>query len=480
MKRNPKPSVVKCGSGYRLVPEIGGWIYLHIQGEPRERGIQHGYLLAEELGIIMRSLKYLTYWDTGMPWSYFVQAAEEMFVPYIDLEFLEEIKGIAEGARSKGADVSWQEILAWNGYEELTDYWWPNEKAGEYANSDRAMKDHCSAFLALVEKDNQKKIVMAHNSWNNFEVGQFANLILDIQPEDGQGHRVFMQSVPGYIDSFSDFFVTGAGIMGTETTIGGFSLYDPNEAPEFFRVRKAMQYAESLNAFVDLMRKQNNGGYANSWLLADIGSKEIMRFELGLRYFNVERKSDGYFVGFNAPLDPRIRNLECSNTGYADTRRHQGARQVMLPELVEEEFKEFNLSRTKGSIVKKAKDIIANHRDVYLEQKLRHEKGKPVKIINPCSRTVCGHYELDPREYMSQPGRPLPFQPRGAVDGKVMDSDLAKKMSFWARWGSSCGMSFDAKKFLAAHRQWQHLDGFLFDRPGQPWKLFAAGQEKAK
>jgi len=31
--------------GYRY--NIQGWIYLHIEGEPYERGYQHGYLLAD-------------------------------------------------------------------------------------------------------------------------------------------------------------------------------------------------------------------------------------------------------------------------------------------------------------------------------------------------------------------------------------------------------------------------------------------------
>ena len=29
--------------------ERAGWIYLHIEGEPRERGFQHGYLLGKEI-----------------------------------------------------------------------------------------------------------------------------------------------------------------------------------------------------------------------------------------------------------------------------------------------------------------------------------------------------------------------------------------------------------------------------------------------
>ncbi len=438
--------------GYRY--EENGWIYLHIEGKPYERGFQHGKLLSQEIWEIKRSLKYLTYWNTGKEWQFFVDASERLFVPWIDQEYLDEIRGIADGAQTAGVKVSWQEILAWNGYEELTDYWWPNEKSGKYAKGEKDDKDHCSAFIATGSATKNGRIVMAHNTWSEFETGQFSNLILDIAPSEG--HRIFMQSVPGYIDSFSDFFVTNAGLMGTETTIGGFSLYDPNEAPEFFRVRKAMQYSDNLDQFVETMKKNNNGGYANTWLLGDVNTGEIMRYELGLQYYNVTRTKDGSFIGFNAPLDPRIRNLECSNTGYADIRRHQGARQVRLAEL---------MAKHHGRLdVELGKTILADHHDVYLHRN------------NPCSRTVDGHYELDAREYMSQPGRPLPFQPRGTVDGKVMDSKMAEDLAFWAIWGNSAGMPFNATEFLKKHIQWDHLNGYLKDRPSQPWTSFKADQ----
>ena len=449
-----KTHLVEYNQGYRY--EENGWIYLHIEGKPYERGFQHGKLLAQEIWEIKRSLKYLTYWNTGKDWQFFVDASERLFVPWIDQEYLDEIRGIADGAQTAGVKVSWQEILAWNGYEELTDYWWPNEKSGKYPKGEKSNKDHCSAFIATGSATKDGRIVMAHNSWNEFEFGQFSNLILDIAPSEG--HRIFMQSDPGYIDSFSDFFVTNAGLMGTETTIGGFSQYDPNEAPEFFRVRKAMQYSDNLDQFVEIMKKNNNGGYANTWLLGDIHTGEIMRYELGLQYYNVTRTKDGSFIGFNAPLDPRIRNLECSNTGYADIRRHQGARQVRLAELMAEHHGRLD--------VESAKTILADHRDVYLDHK-----------DNPCSRTVDGHYELDAREYMSQPGRPLPFQPRGTVDGKVMDSRMAEDLAFWAIWGNSAGMSFNATEFLKKHIQWDHLNGYLKDRPSQPWTSFKAAQK---
>jgi hypothetical protein len=442
------------GKGYRF--DRDGWIYVHIEGEPHERGYQYGYLVAPELAEILEKMKGLTYLNTGMEWEFFVEQAEEQFVPRVGEEFLEEIKGIADGAQAAGTAVAWQDVLTWNGYEELTDYWWPNEMAQWYENYVPPENDHCSAFIATGSYTRDGKVVMGHNSWDNFEHGQYLNEILDIQP--AQGYRIFMQSVPGFIDSYSDFFVTGAGIMGTETTIGGFGQYKADEAPEFYRARRAMQYAKDLDEWVELMKKQNNGGYANSWLLADLNTGEIMRFELGLKFTNVERTKDGYFAGFNAPEDPRIRNLECSNTGYADVRRHQGARRVRLMQLME---------KYRGKIdVKNGKKILADHYDVYLEKE------------NPCSRTVDGHYELDAREYMSQPGRPLPFQPRGTVDGKVMTSDLAAGLSFWARWGNSSGTPFDADDFLAEHAQWSHLDGYLKDRPTQPWSLFTASQKQ--
>jgi len=438
--------ITQYGSGYRF--DENGWVYVHIEGAPYERGFQHGYLVAPELKEILRSLKYLTYFDTGMEWEFFVEAAEKLFVRYTDQEFLEEIRGIADGAKAAGVDISWQEVLTWNGYEELTGYWWPNEVAGEYAGGDN---DHCSGFIAAGSATKDGKIIMAHNSWDAFEQGQFFNVILDIKP--ASGHRMFMQSAPGFIDSMTDFFVTEAGLMGTETTIGGFSLYDPNEVPEFVRVRKAMQYANTLDEFVEFMEKQNNGGYANSWLLGDINTGEIMRLELGLKYQNIQRKKDGYFIGFNAPEDPRIRNLECSKTGYTDIRMASGARRVRLTQLMEEYHGDIDISV--------AQEILADHYDVYLKKE------------NPCSRTIEGHYELDAFEYW--PDRE-PFRPQGAVDGKVMDGDLAKEMSFWARWGSSSGMPFYAKEFLDEHPQWSYLEGYLKDRPSQPWTFFKMGQ----
>ena len=314
------------GKGYRL--DRDGWIYVHIEGEPHERGYQYGYLVAPELAEILEKTKELTYLETGMEWAFFVEQAQKQFLPHLDDELQQEMQGIADGARAAGTEITWQEVLTWNGYEELTGYWWPNEMAKWYDNYVPPDNEHCSVFIATGSYTRDGEVVMAHNSWDHFSHGQYLNEILDLQP--AEGHRIFMQSAPGFIVSFTDFFVTDAGIMGTETTIGGYGQYDATKTPEFIRARHAMQYADTLDQWVELMKEENNGGYANSWLLADSNTGEIMRFELGLKFSKVDRTKDGYFVGFNAPEDPRIRNLECGNTGYADIRMGSGVRRVRL------------------------------------------------------------------------------------------------------------------------------------------------------
>ena len=55
-----------------------------------------------------------------MKWEYFVNEAEKLFGPYMEneySEYMDEMKGMADGAREAGVNITWQEILTWNGYE---------------------------------------------------------------------------------------------------------------------------------------------------------------------------------------------------------------------------------------------------------------------------------------------------------------------------------------------------------------------------
>jgi len=446
---------IKNGMSY----EKNGWKYISIYGKPKNRGYAYGYLCAKEFKEIQKTLKFLMMESYGKDWDFFVEAVSSDFKDMTKNDFpelYEEMSGISEGLNDAGTKTNINEIITWNFYCSIP-YWYSIISESYHAREGGA-KDRCSAFMAVGDWTEDGKIVCAHNSFTEFIDGQFSNVILDIKP--AKGHRMIMQTSPCWIWSGTDFFVTSKGIIGTETTIGGFIPYE-KKYPIGYRIRKAMQYGNNMDEYCEILLHENSGDYANSWLFGDTNTNEILRIELGLKYHNIERTKNGFFIGFNAPYDERIRNLEVENSGFYDIRRHQGARLVRLGDLMDEHKGKINIDI--------AKKIISDHYDVYLE-----------KDNNPCSRTVCSHYELDAREYMSQDSRPKPYQPRGAVDGIVCDTSLAKKMSFIGKFCSSCDIGFNKDEFCKKHRQFEKFCPYLKDRPVKPWTEFSSDNTKIK
>lgn len=440
---------IKNGVSYNK----NGWKYISIRGSPRERGYAYGYLCADNFKDIQKMLKFFMLEAYGMEWEYFIHEISRDFREMTETDFkelYEEMRGISEGCNDNGCKTNIDEIIAWNFYFSIS--YWYSTKSDSRVGKEGGSSDRCSAFMAVGDWTEDGKIVCAHNSFCDYVDGQYFNVVLDLNPENG--HRFIMQTAPCWIWSGTDFFVTVKGIIGTETTIGGFIPYE-KRYPIGYRIRQAMQYGNSLDEYCEILLKENSGDYANSWLFGDINSNEILRIELGLKYHNIERTKNGFFIGFNAPYDERIRNLEVQNSGFYDIRRHQGARLVRLSDLMDEHKGKLN--------IEVAKQIISDHYDVYLS-----------KDNNPCSRTVCSHYDLDAREYMSDPSRPKPFSPHGAVDGIVCDTILAKKMSFIGKFGSSCDIGFNKDEFCKKHRQYYKFCPYLKDRPSEPWTEFAS------
>src|SRR5450759_4854825 len=77
--------------------EKNGWIYLHIEGTPKERGFQHGYLLSKEIKESIRILSEVWKYQTAMKWSWFVARAHDILTSKTDPENLAEIDGMVEG-----------------------------------------------------------------------------------------------------------------------------------------------------------------------------------------------------------------------------------------------------------------------------------------------------------------------------------------------------------------------------------------------
>ncbi len=429
--------------------EKNGWIYVHIEGAPEECGFQHGYLTANEIKESLNKLSAKWKYISAMEWTWFVKRAHDILTTKVDEENLAEIDGIVEGMKAAGVQTTRDEIVALNGYMELIWYWWPTVKDSFNTNSPPPKKDACSSFIATGSMTADGKIVLGHNSMVGYE-DPFCNIILDIVPE--KGHRILMQAFTGFIHSGTDFFITDAGIVGSETTIGGFYPFDPNGVPEFSRMRHATQYANSIDEWCEMIKKDNNGGYANSWLLGDINTNEIARLELGLKQIGFEKKKDGYFTGSNIAEDLKLLRLE-TKSDETNIKNSNVARRVRWKQLMNENAGKINLEL--------AKNFEADHYDVYL------------KNSSPSRRALCAHWELDSDLYSSD----LPFEPGGTLDGKVVDAAMAKQMSFIARWGSACGTAFDAKKFLEEHPQYDWMSGILKSRPSQAWTVFVAGEK---
>jgi hypothetical protein len=377
-----------------------------------------------------------------------VGRAGELLTGKIDPENLAELDGIVAGMHAAGVETTRDEMVAYNAQLEFEGYWWPLEKKRLGDTRIEPAQDRCSAFIATGSWTADHGIVMGHNTMFEY-LEAVGNVVLDLVPSRGQ--RILMQTQPGFIHSGTDFFLTSSGLVGCETTIGQFSGFDTNGIPEFARMRRATQDAHSIVEWCEVMKRANNGGYANAWLLGDVNSGEIARLELGLKYIGFESTKDGYFAGSNVAENRALLRLETERS-ETDIRKSAAARRVRWKQL---------LAENRGRItLDGAQKFLADDYDVYLK---KHHPG---------ARTLARHYELDPQEF----GGPEPFEPNGTFDAKVVDSRLARQMSFVGRWGSADGMPFIAAKFLEEHPQFDWQQGLLKDRPTQPWTQFRAGE----
>ena len=184
-----------------------------------------------------------------------------------------------------------------------------------------------------------------------------------------------MQSVPGYVYSSTDFSVTGGGLMVTETSLD-VAGFDVDGLPEWLRTRRACQYGDSIETWVSLFSEGNNGGYVNTWFLAEVNSGRIAAYELTLNHSALQKPLDsGYYAGCNIPLDETIRAQTGSGpTAWSNIAASAG-RRVRWDEL---------MAQHKGAIGQDiARQMLGDHGD-----KLTGEDC-------PSSRTICGHLDND-------------------------------------------------------------------------------------
>jgi Phospholipase B len=435
--------------------ERGGWVYIHIEGDPATIGFQHGYLLAPEIEDAFPGLSANMKHNTNRDWPFFRQVAREILWPKIDAEYQQELQGIAEGLHARtGSPLDVYDMVAMNSFEEVPDYYvpWLNKK--EKAANPPKLKSpgNCSAFVATGSWTKDGKIVIAHNNWTNYVNGERWRIIFDIQPN--HGYRILMDGFPGVIASDDDFGINSDGLMVTETTISQFEGWDSNGKPEFMRARKALQYAGSIDEYTKIMLDGNNGGYANDWLLGDRKTGEIAQLELGLKAYKLWRTKDGVLSGSNWARDPKVLKEDAPEFDPKNPETSPNARRIRWEEL---------LNENKGKIdVQLAQQMLGDHVDTFQKREEANE------------RTLCGHVDASPRGIAIWSWNPS--YPGGAVQGKAADSTMAKEMRLTARMGHPCGADFLAKPFLAAHPEYAYQEPYLRDMKAGPWTTFASNE----
>lgn len=434
---------------YRLPPK-NGWTYVHLQGTPHEIGFQNGYLLAPEIQDLLHVVMLEQKHDSGKDWAFFRDAAQNMFWPHIEQQYREELQGIADGATAHGVKVDVWDVIGINALTEWSYYTKEYDKEHGIKTAWLGVPERCSAFVATGSYTKDGKVVIAHNNWSTYMEGERWTIIYDIVP--AKGYRLLMDGLPGVIHSGDDFVVNSAGMAITETTIGNFHGFDVNGIPEFVRGRKAAQYAASIDDFTRIMKEGNNGGYANTWLVADTKKNEIGRLELGLKNVTLERTSDGYFVGSNFPINEKLIREE-TNFKPEDLTQSSVARHARWDQLMTE---------NKGTIdVAEAQRFLADHYDV-IEKK-----------DDPDERTLDGHIDLSPRGDSDWIG---PFGANGAVQNKAADAGMIEKISFTAAAGHACGKDFKAAEHLSAHPEYSWQKPVQRDMDAHSWTLFTVSK----
>lgn len=324
----PDPaSVVRFGPAYRY-PQ-SGWTVLHIEGAPYDRGVQHGRLMAAEIiDFIKARAAHRNHKAPVEAWRESRTLVNALFLRRYDPEYLEEMKGIADGAAAAGAKyddrpIDLIDITTINSDLELA-YLHPGLiasgtglEAGKFpepisTERPRRPEERCSAFAATGPATADGQIVFGHITMCGLADAHQYNVWIDLKPTAGR--RVVMQSYPGGIMSGLDYYINDAGLLVLETTIAQ-THFDPNGLTVASRIRRAVQYAESIDKAVEILRESNNGLYTNEWLLADTKTGEIAMFELGTHKNKLWRSSrnewiagtQGFYWGCNNGRDREVR-----------------------------------------------------------------------------------------------------------------------------------------------------------------------------
>jgi outer membrane protein assembly factor BamB len=348
-KNTSNSSINYYGKGFRY--NIQGWIYVHIEGEPYERGYQYGYLASEEIidmiyrwsnfghGIdfmkkLVRKNQPDNYYKLSELWWKICRTKSmKSYFKVTPNEYIQEIKGITDGIKEKkgrifGREIEFEDVFAAQYVQEcmlsiknLKYRFHPfhgifsisklrtlikmfkNSIVKKDISKEIAHLGHCSAFIATGDATRDGGIVVGHSTYFNNYIAQRCNIILDVKPS--RGHRFVMTGPPGSLWSQEDFYINEKGIVLTETE---YAVKGPwkKGVPKGVRSRKAIQESDNIDDVIKILQDGNDGLIPNEWLIGDIKTGEIASLEQVLFNTPVKRTFNGFYSSYVIPHNPKV------------------------------------------------------------------------------------------------------------------------------------------------------------------------------
>ncbi|MGF3553705.1 MAG: PQQ-binding-like beta-propeller repeat protein [Thermoplasmatota archaeon] len=334
---NKKTDFITSGiyeKGYRY--NIQGWVYLHIEGEPYDRGYQYGYLAANEIIDMIQRWSNLAhdinilklFLIKNLPknydklsefwWKICRTKSMRFFEKHIPMEYKQEIKGITDGMNAQGIklfgrNITYEDIVASQFVQEVlyAFFKWNFRRFHPIRNLINTIKEtnyedfgHCRAIIATGDATADCGVVVAHATIFYKYIAQRCNFILDIKPSNG--YRFIMTCPPGSLWSQEDYYQNEKGIILTETELVPQGPFNIRKTPKGIRSRTAIQYSSSIDEVIEKLQKGNNGLIPNEWLIADTKTKEIARLEQALYNTVITRTKNGVFTSSSVPHNDKI------------------------------------------------------------------------------------------------------------------------------------------------------------------------------
>ncbi len=427
-----------------------GFKYIHLEGTPDEIGYLHGSLLADYVQRSLDGYAHATENWYGLSWEQCRRQARTFWV-YVPSDQRSEIEAIARGAAENGVKrpqgsetVDWVDILTLNC---MWDLWWRVSPPGNpfwwlpFNNDPESdiiptptMPHHCSAFIATGNATRDGGFVITQSLWMPYFLSPSHAVFMDLEPTTG--NRILMEVNAGLIWSGTEWYINSGGLVVAETTLGS-GPYNWGKTPSFVRLRKAIQQADTIDEFKNIMLENSNGAYCGDYLIGDSDTNEVAVLELGGKTWTIARTNDGFLPSCNYPWDPVVAEEMGEPQGW-----DHGCypRWVRWNQLKDEYYGDIT--------VEHAKIFIGDHYDTTTDE------------WAPSRYTLCGHVE-------NSSG-----YPHGSIDAKATNQSMVSRMETWARFGHSCGSPFIVEDHKEKNPDYAFPD--LVDIIPQRWATFGA------